>query len=198
MPDKTIAAIAIDSTGLKQFGRDEWHQSKYSVSGKRSWRKLHIAVDNQHIIQTGLLTNRFVSDDDAVDDLLEQIEGDIGRVTADGAYDNNTVYNKLSAKFNDVEVVIPPSANAVYNKDNHAQRNTNLQAIKTFGRMQWQHVMGYGQRNYSELSIQRYKKILGNKLHARKLSHQKNEVMIGCGCLNKMTRIGMPKSYRIA
>ena len=66
-----------------------------------------------------------------------------------------------------------------------------------FGRMNWQRVKEYGNRNYSELCIQRYKKILGNKLHAREFSRQKNEGMIGCGILNKMTRLGMPKSRRV-
>ena len=28
-PDETVTAIAIDSTGLKRFGRDEWHQKKH-------------------------------------------------------------------------------------------------------------------------------------------------------------------------
>lgn len=39
-----LAAIAIDSSGLKRFGRDEWSQEKYKISAKRSWRKLHIAA----------------------------------------------------------------------------------------------------------------------------------------------------------
>lgn len=39
-PDDTPAAIAIDSTGLKRFGRDEWHQEKHRVSSKRSWRNM--------------------------------------------------------------------------------------------------------------------------------------------------------------
>jgi hypothetical protein len=43
-PDDSIVAIAIDSTGLKRFVRDDWHQEKHKVSGRRSWRKLHIAV----------------------------------------------------------------------------------------------------------------------------------------------------------
>lgn len=197
LSDKSIAAIAIDSTGLKKFGHDEWHQLKHRVSRKRSWRRLHVAVDNKHIIHAGLLTNRLVSDDSAIDDLIEQVDGDVDRITADGAYDKNPVYKKLSAKFNEIEIVIPPSSNAVYSNENHAQRNFNLQAIKTFGRLQWQRAMGYGGRNHSELSIQRYKKILGNKLHARALSRQKNEALIGCGCLNKMTRIGMSQSYRV-
>ena len=73
---------------------------------------------------------------------------------------------------------------------------SNLQEIKTFGRMIWQRVRNYGRRNYSELCIQRYKKILGNQMRARELAQQKNEAMIGCGILNKMTNLGMPISYR--
>ncbi len=86
----------------------------------------------------------------------------------------------------------------MYNYGNPAQRNRNLQEIKTFGRMNWQRVRNYGFRSYSELAIQRYKKILGNRLHAKDLSRQKNESMIGCGVLNKMTSLGMPASYRCA
>ncbi|WP_017052520.1 transposase, partial [Vibrio genomosp. F6] len=37
-PDTNIVAIAIDSTGLKRFGKDEWHQEKHKVNAKRSWR----------------------------------------------------------------------------------------------------------------------------------------------------------------
>ena len=48
--DNNVAAMAIDSTGLKRFGRDEWHQEKHKVSAKRSWRKLHVCVDDEHYI----------------------------------------------------------------------------------------------------------------------------------------------------
>ena len=41
IPNDNISTIAIDSTGLKRFGRDERHQEKHKVSAKRSWRKLH-------------------------------------------------------------------------------------------------------------------------------------------------------------
>jgi hypothetical protein len=56
--------------------------------------------------------------------------------------------------------------------------------------MQWQR--HYGQRNYSELAVQRYQKILGNTMHARDLARQQQEAMIGCGVINKMTSLGMP------
>jgi len=196
--DELIAAIAIDSTGLKRFGRDEWRQEKHKVSAKRSWCKLHIAVDENHIIQASLLTNRFTSDDSAVDDLIKQIDSDVEHITADGAYDKNPVYEKLSEKFNTAEIVIPPNRDAVYSKTSHPQRNRNLQEIKTFGRMHWQKIRDYGRRNYSELCIQRYKRILGKQLHSRVLTRQKNEVLLGSGILNKMTSLGMPASYRSA
>ena len=189
-------AIAIDSTGLKRFGRDEWHQEKYQLSAKRSWRKLHLAVDDKHMIHAGLLTDRFVSDDSAVSELAGQIESEVSHITADGAYDKNPVYDTLSTYFEQAEIVIPPDSDAGYHKNSHPQRNRNLQEIKTFGRMAWQRVRGYGKRNNDELAIQRYKKIIGNRLHARKLPRQKNEAMLGCSILNKMTSLGMPASYR--
>ena len=36
--------IIVDSTGLKVYGRDEWHQEKHKIQADHTWRKLHIAV----------------------------------------------------------------------------------------------------------------------------------------------------------
>ena len=44
LADNNVAGIAIDSTGLKRFGRGEWHQEKHKISAKRSWRKLHLVA----------------------------------------------------------------------------------------------------------------------------------------------------------
>lgn len=52
--------------------------------------------------------------------------------------------------------------------------------------MEWQKRREYGKRNNSELAIQRYKRILGNKLHSRDFERQKQEAIIGCSILNKM------------
>ncbi len=35
----------IEATGLKVFGAGEWLAEKYGERGKRTWRKLHLAVD---------------------------------------------------------------------------------------------------------------------------------------------------------
>jgi hypothetical protein len=70
--------------------------------------------------------------------------------------------------------------------------------INEYGRMKWQRFRNYGQRNYSELAIQRYKRILGNALQSREFVRQKQETIIGYGVLNKMTSLGMPNSHCVA
>ena len=195
-PSEEVAGIAIDSTGLKRFGRDEWHQEKHKISAKRSWRKIHIAVDESHSIQAATLTDRFVSDDTVVEELAEQITKEVDHITADGAYDKNPVYDDLSKHFPDADIVIPPDKDAIYNKGNHPLRNRNVMEVKCFGRMGWQRARDYGKRNYSELAILRYKRILGNTMQSREFSRQKQEAMIACGVLNKMTNLGMPQSYK--
>ena len=37
--------VIVDSTGLKVYGKDEWYQEKHSVPARRTWRKLHLAID---------------------------------------------------------------------------------------------------------------------------------------------------------
>lgn len=90
----------------------------------------------------------------------------VNHVMVNSAYDQNAVYETLLTHFENADIIIPPDRNSLYNIQNHSQRNRNVQEIKTFGRMAWQRVRKYGRRNYSELAIQRYKKILGNALHS--------------------------------
>jgi hypothetical protein len=114
-----------------------------------------------------------MSDSKAAVKSLGQIDFDTKQFTADGAYDASSAYENISAKVPSADIVIPPSSTAMYSGKKHKQRNNNLQKIKTFGRLAWQTVMEYGRRNYSDSYTQRYKKILGTKLHSRKISRQK-------------------------
>ena len=88
-------AIAIDSTGLKRFGRGEWHQEKHKISRKASWRKLHVAINQNHYFEACELTDRFSCDDQLVGPLLGQITDEIDHFSADGAYDKKPVYDAL-------------------------------------------------------------------------------------------------------
>jgi len=197
-PDESVHAIAIDSTGLKRFGRGEWHNEKYELSTKASWRKLHVAVAEDHYIEGCTLTDRFHSDESQAAPLLAQIDKEIDHFTADGAYDKGHVYDAVATHSISADIIIPPKVDAVLNEKNHAARNQNLQEIQKYGRMEWQKMRHYGRRNHSELAMYRYKTILGNSLHAREFQRQQQEAMIGSGVLNKMTSLGMPISHRIA
>jgi len=195
-PDDDIHAIAIDSTGLKRFGRGEWHREKYELSSKASWRKLHLAINQAHYIEGCILTDRFSHDESQVKGLLGQIDEPIDHFSADGAYDETPVYNAIIEHSPSANVVIPPRATAVLNDNAAAQRNQNIAEIGAIGRMQWQREREYGRRNYSELGVQRYQKTFGDTMHAREFSRQKQEAMIASGALNKMTSLGMPQSRR--
>lgn len=197
-PEDGVHALTIDSTGLKRFGRGEWHQEKYELSSKASWRKFHAGVNQSHYYEACVLSDRFSHDDQHVKELLEQIVDPIDHFTADEAYDETPVYNAIIEHSPEANVVISPRENAVVSAKSAALRNRNVQEIKENGRMAWQKNRQYGRRNLAELAMLRYQKILGDSMHARDFERQKQEAMIGCGVLNKMTSLGMPISYRAA
>ena len=197
-PDANIVAIAIDSTGLKRFGKDEWHQEKHKVNAKRSWRKAHFAVDSHHLIQSAVLTDKNTMDDQIVGPLCQSIITDVRHVSADKMYDTNAVYQTLEAHFPNADIVIPPKDNTFADDDHHPKRMSNLIGCSAIGIIDWQRLRQYGKRNISETAIQRYKKIIGNQLHSRKLTNQRQEMLIGCSILNRFTHLGMPNSYRVA
>jgi hypothetical protein len=60
---------------------------------RRSWRKLHLAIDAETgEIVANLLTDNGADDTSEVPRLLEQVEGEIASYIADGAYDGEPVY----------------------------------------------------------------------------------------------------------
>lgn len=153
---KNIKSIAIDSSGLKCFGYEEWHLHKYQIQEKKAYKKLHLVVDQNHLIQSSDLTDSHTQDQNVVKKLITPLEKNVRHVTADGAYDNSPTYKIITDKFPDV--VIPPQKDAVENKENEFYRNRNILEIKFHGHMEWQKLREYSKRNYSELAIQRYKR----------------------------------------
>jgi len=192
-----IKAIAIDSSGLKCYGQDEWHSQKYGIKSKKAWRKIHLVVDNHHIIQCSELTDQNTQDVTVVDKLVRPIDKKVRHVSADTAYDTNSSYDTFHDRFPNADIVISPKKEAVYDDRNHFYRNRNVEEIQCYGRMGWQMRRNYGRRNNSELAIQRYKRILGNRLHARDFDRQKQEIIIGCGLLNKMMCITLGEIYPV-
>jgi hypothetical protein len=196
--------VVIDATGLKVYGAGEWLVEKHGERGRRTWRKLHLAVDpgTGEILASELTTSE-EGDAALVGPLLEQIHGPIASVTADGAYDGEPVYRAVAERQPDppVAVAIPPRATAVASPaagTAPSQRDRHLQTIQDKGRMGWQKAVGYGRRSLGETAVFRYKAIIGRRLRARTLPGQKTEARVGCSVLNRMTRLGMPVSQRTA
>jgi len=44
-PRKGPTHVVVDSTGLKIFGEGEWKVRQHGVGKRRTWRKIHLAVD---------------------------------------------------------------------------------------------------------------------------------------------------------
>src|ERR671939_274686 len=77
--------VVIDATGLKVYGAGEWLVEKHGGPGRRTWRKLHLAVDpDSGEVLACELTSAEEGDAALVGSLLEQIAGPITSVTADG------------------------------------------------------------------------------------------------------------------
>src|ERR687884_677642 len=107
--------VVIDATGLKVHGAGEWLAETHGGRGRRTWRKLHLAVDaDSGEILASELTTSEEGDASQVGPLLDQIAAPIASVTADGAYDGEPVYRAVSERQADppAAVIIPPRATA--------------------------------------------------------------------------------------
>jgi hypothetical protein len=203
LPKKTSQSlnIVMDSTGLKIYGEGEWKVRMHGVSKRRTWLKLHIGANPEGgEIQAVLLTKNNVSDDQAVAELLDQIEQTILDFAADGAYDKRKVYDSLNAHSPDVNILIPPRKNARIwkhgnTKTERLKRNENLRSIRQEGRKTWKEKSGYHVRSLAETIMFRLKTIFGGELSARLIETQTTQALIRCMALNKMTHLGMPQSY---
>jgi hypothetical protein len=90
--------LLVDSTGLKLCGSGEWLLEKHGTKTRRSWRKLHIAVDaDTGKIAAASLTTSDVSDASQVGALLDRTAVPVASFTPDGAYDQDGVYRQIGA-----------------------------------------------------------------------------------------------------
>ncbi len=190
--------VVIDTTGLKVHGAGEWLVEALGERGKRTWRKLHLAVDpGSGEILASELTTTEEGDAALVGPLLEQITGPIASVIADGAYDGEPVYRAVAEHQPNppAAVVIPPRATAVLSPTadtTPSQRDRHLQTIQDRGRLGWQRAVGYGKRSLGETAMFRYKTIIGRGLRARTLPAQKTEAWPSPAFTDTVARLTQP------
>jgi hypothetical protein len=199
--DKEHKYVVIDSTGAKVYGEGEWKVRQHGWSKHRTWRKIHLAVDESTgMIECCAMTANSVDDAAMVGTLLDQVAGRIKKVAADGAYDKKKVYQQLEKR--KIQPVIPPRKGARITKHGNCAgkqlpRDKAIRQIRKWGRKHWKNKTGYHRRSIAESAIFRLKTIFGPKLSSTEMLHQQVEVSIRCYALNRMAQLGMPQTIQV-
>jgi hypothetical protein len=192
----------VDSTGVKLSGPGEWLVEKHGTQRRRAWRKLHLAVDARtSTIVASTLTSKEADDAAELGPLLDQVEEPLAAVVADGAYDQDRVYEAVAKHSPEAAVVVPPRATAVPSpsaETDPTQRDRHLKVLAERGRMGWQKTSGYNARAGAEGAMSRYKRIIGDTLRSHVRPAQEAETRIAVTVLNRMLDLGRPESVRAA
>jgi hypothetical protein len=194
--------LILDSTGLKVYGEGEWKVRQHGYSKRRTWLKLHLAIDPEtHEIRAAVVSEPGVTDEEAVPALLAQEEGPVSGAGADGAYDRRTVYEELERR--GARAVIPPRRDAKIQRHGNTSgprlaRDENLRRIRRIGRAAWKEESGYYRRSLGETAMFRMKTLFGAGVSCRADEQRATEVGVRCRAMNIMTHQGMPDTVRAA
>jgi len=183
--------LAIDSTGVKVYGEGEWKVRLHKAERRRTWRKLHLAIDHatQEVVSLSM-TDKDVLDRVEVARLLKAVEGEVREVLGDGAYDFEVCHRAIHQR--GARAVIPPKKGASLRKAPHfKERNEAVERAREVGKEQWKKEAGYHRRSLVETAMMRIKRLFSDRLKAREWSRQETELRLRCAMLNRMTALGM-------
>jgi len=193
--------LVVDSTGVKIYGEGEWKVRQHGWTRRRTWRKLHVGVDEAtgEILAAVVSTNNY-GDGQVLPDLLAQVEAKLSQVTGDGGYDDRQCYDAIRER--DARAVIPPQKGArIWQHGNSKQerhaRDENVRGIRRHGRAKWKRESQYHRRSLAETTMFRLKMIFGERVAARSFDGQATQMLVRCAVLNRITHLGMPQSYAV-
>jgi hypothetical protein len=196
-PSKGPLHLAVDSTGVKLYGEGEWKVRLHGADKRRTWRKLHLAIE--HSTQEAVacsMSEQYVLDRRELPGLLKDVEGEVAEVLGDGAYDFQDCYRAIHAR--GARSVIPPQRRArIRSGLEFGDRNAAVVRGREVGRDEWKKEAGYHRRSLAETAMMRLKTIFPDRLRAREWRRQEAELRVRCAALNQMTSLGMPQSYAV-
>ncbi|MBD1852781.1 IS5 family transposase [Leptolyngbya sp. ST-U4] len=201
LPKSGTRHVVVDSTGVKVYGEGEWKTRQHGVSKRRTWRKLHLGVDEKTgEILAAVVTTNDISDAEVLSDILDGVSGEIKQISADGAYDQRKCYDAVRKR--KAKVAIPPRKGARIwqhgnTKAERHNRDENLRRIRKVGRKAWKRESNYHRRSLSETTMFRFKTIFTDRLSSRKFDNQAVELFIKCAALNRMIQLCKPDSYAV-
>jgi IS5 family transposase len=135
--------LAIDSSGLKVYGEGEWQVRQHGASKRRTWRKVHLAVDcASGLVMAVAVTEARVHDSTVVEPLLAAVECPLASVAADGAYDRRRVYEALMQHSAGVRIAVLPRRDARIGQHGNCTapphpRDETLRFMRRCGRRRW-------------------------------------------------------------
>jgi Transposase DDE domain len=192
--------VVVDSPGVKVFGEGEWKVRQHGYPCRRTWRKVHLGIDEAsgEIVAAVVTTNNY-SDSQLLPDLWAQVEEESAQVSGDGGYDRRTCYEAIRARH--ARATIPPQHNAKIwqhgnTKAERLARDQNLRRIRQVGRAAWKRESGDQRRSLAETAMFRLKTIFSERVTARGFAGQAAQMLVRCAALNRMIQVGRPDSYR--
>lgn len=147
------------------------------------------------------LTDNTSHDGSQVEKLLGQTDNKLSAVGGDGAYDTWDVYDAITDR--EATPVIPPQKNAkIAGRGNCSgpplPPGEAIRYIRSHGRKKWKRTRSYHRRSLAETAVYRFKQIMGRFVEARTWENEKVEVRLKTKILNRMTRLGMPQTSKVA
>lgn len=193
--------VVVDSTGVKVWGEGEWKVRQHGYTYRRTWRKVHLGVDEAsgEIVAAVVTTNTY-HDSQVLPDLLAQVDEAISQVSGDGAYDRRNCYAAIGTR--QAQATIAPQRTAKLwchgnTKAERLARDQNLRRLRQVGRAAWKRESGYHRRSLAQTTMFRLKTIFGERVTARGFAGQAVPLLVRCATLNRMTQLGKPDSYRV-
>ena len=189
--------LVVDTTGLKVYGEGEWKVRQHGASKRRTWRKLHLGIDEatQDIIAADLTENS-TGDQEHLPELLDKVPDNIRlkQVSADGIYDSHACYQAVHKK--GARLITPPRHNAVLPRGRPRRceplRTRMIRDCKRRGRAAWKKHHRYHRRSLSETGMYRFKTTFGGALASRSFPRQKTEAILKVKTLNTFRRLAAP------
>lgn len=138
----------VASTGLNRDGEGESKGRQHRVSKRRTWRKVHVAMDADAQDVIGIeVTTQTWTDGEVFGGGLEQVDGDIIPIDGESAYHHRQGYH--AALQRGTTVAVPPRHNAVPWEADH-RRPQAVATIADKGLAEWKKAVGDHRRRIAE------------------------------------------------
>ena len=114
----------------------------------------------------------------------------------EAAYDYAVCYEAISER-GAKAIVLPKARARLWGKPHSESRDENVKVMRRVGLAEWKKKADYHRRSLVETAMMRLKTIFSQKLKARTFDRQEVEARLRCAALNRMTSLGMPRSYPV-